>query len=100
MNFKAKDLIFIVLAILAVAVFFVFIAGKDSSGMENTTDIASAEKSSYTVEHNYVGNINNHKLHSIKCGSLPYEQNRVYFSTVEEANRAGYTDKHKECMGE
>lgn len=47
----------------------------------------------------YVGNIRNHKLHSINCENLPYEDNRVYFSTIEEAQAAGYTDKHYECMG-
>lgn len=47
----------------------------------------------------YVGNRRNHKLHSIHCDSLPYEDNRIYFSTIEEAEEAGYTDKHYECMG-
>ncbi|MDE5771448.1 MAG: hypothetical protein K2I06_07465 [Ruminococcus sp.] len=47
---------------------------------------------------NYVANKNSGKLHSINCDSLPYEKNRVYFSSVEEANNAGYTDNHKECM--
>ena len=46
----------------------------------------------------YVGNRRNHKLHSIHCDSLPYEDNRIYFSTIEEAEQAGYTDKHYECM--
>ncbi len=50
-------------------------------------------------EKNYVGNKNNHKLHSIECTQLPYEENRVYFSTVEAAHAAGYTDEHRECMG-
>ena len=51
-------------------------------------------------EKNYVGNVNNHKLHSINCTQLPYEENRVYFSTIEAAYAAGYTDKHYECMGQ
>ena len=46
----------------------------------------------------YVGNRRNHKLHSIYCDNLPYEENRVYFSTIEEAHAAGYTDDHYECM--
>lgn len=48
---------------------------------------------------NYVANKNSGKLHSIHCDSLPYEDNRVYFSSIKEANNAGYTDNHKECMG-
>ncbi|MDE6313369.1 MAG: hypothetical protein K2M46_07065 [Lachnospiraceae bacterium] len=49
---------------------------------------------------NYIANINSGKLHSIHCDSLPYEQNRIYFSTIEEAYEAGYTDKHRECLGD
>jgi len=48
----------------------------------------------------FVGNTRNHKLHSIYCDSLPYEENRIYFSTIDEAYEAGYTDKHYECMGD
>lgn len=47
---------------------------------------------------NYVGNLRNSKLHSITCTRLPYEKNRIYFSTLEEAFNAGYTDIHKECL--
>ncbi len=65
----------------------------DSSSSSSSV---SAEKS-YTAK-NYVGNKNNHKLHSIHCDSLPYEQNRIYFESIEEANSAGYTDQHKECI--
>ncbi|MCM1266309.1 MAG: hypothetical protein NC302_00270 [Bacteroidales bacterium] len=59
---------------------------------EEITDISA--------ERNYIANKNSGKLHSIHCDSLPYEKNRIYFSTVEEAQEAGYTDKHRECMGE
>ena len=48
----------------------------------------------------YVWNTRNHKLHSIYCDSLPYEENKIYFSTIDEANAAGYTDQHYECMGD
>lgn len=54
---------------------------------------------SLSTEKNYIANKNSGKLHSIYCDSLPYEQNRIYFSTIEEAHTAGYTDHHKECMG-
>ena len=65
---------------------------------------STSEEYSQNEEHeigikSYVGNRNNHKLHSINCENLPYEDNRVYFSTIEEAQAAGYTDKHYECMG-
>lgn len=38
-----------------------------------------------------IGNINSKKFHKENCGNLPYEKNRVYFDTVEEAEDAGYT---------
>lgn len=53
-----------------------------------------------TSQKNYVANRNSGKLHSISCDSLPYEKNRIYFETVEQAHAAGYTDHHKECMNE
>ena len=52
-----------------------------------------------TPEKNYIANKNSGKLHSTNCDSLPYEKNRIYFSTIEQAYSAGYTDHHKECMG-
>ena len=50
-------------------------------------------------EKNYIANKNSGKLHSTNCDSLPYEKNRIYFSTIEQAHNAGYTDHHRECMG-
>ncbi len=48
-----------------------------------------------SVENNvtgqYIGNKNSKKYHTISCGSLPYEENRVYFTSVQEAKGAGYT---------
>lgn len=49
---------------------------------------------------NYIANRNSGKLHSAHCDSLPYEENRIYFDTIEQAHTAGYTDHHKECMGD
>lgn len=63
------------------------------------TDSSSVSEVDSVFEKNYVANRNSGKLHSIYCDSLPYEENRIYFSTIEEANNAGYSDKHKECMG-
>jgi competence protein ComEC len=41
--------------------------------------------------YNYIGNKNTKKFHKPTCSSLPAEQNRVYFSTREEAIAEGYT---------
>lgn len=82
------------------------------TGGSSTTDSLSTTNSSSITESssnstagsvltkNYVANRNSGKLHSIYCDSLPYEENRIYFSTIEEANNAGYSDKHRECMGD
>jgi len=51
------------------------------------------------TSHNYIANRNSGKLHYYTCDSLPAEHNRVYFSSESEANSAGYTNAHKECMG-
>ena len=37
-----------------------------------------------------IGNINSKKYHTTNCGSLPQEQNRIYFSSEEEAVAAEY----------
>lgn len=71
-----------------------FESGSSSTSLSSSS--VSVEKSN--TAKNYVGNKNNGKLHSIHCGSLPYEQNRIYFESIEEANSAGYTDQHKECI--
>ena len=42
-------------------------------------------------EMTYIGNINSHVFHRETCGSLPAEENRVYFDTREEAVAEGYT---------
>ncbi len=53
-----------------------------SNGSSNTGDA--------TKEGSYIGNKNSKKLHRPDCSSLPKEQNRVYFSTREEAVGEGY----------
>ena len=47
---------------------------------------------------NYIGNKNSQVFHVPTCDSLPYEHNRVFFGTIDEALRQGYR-KHYECMG-
>ena len=39
----------------------------------------------------YIGNINSKKYHLSSCGGLPDEGNRVYFTTAEAAEAAGYS---------
>ncbi len=39
----------------------------------------------------FIGNKNSKKLHTPDCGSLPKEENRVYFDTYEEAVSQGYS---------
>ncbi len=68
------------------------------AGMMILTGCNSGDSSE--LAKNYVANKNSGKLHSVYCDSLPDEKNRVYFSSVEEANNAGYTDNHKECMSD
>ena len=65
-----------------------------------TTSTTELQTESMTApEKNYIANKNSGKLHSTNCDSLPYEKNRIYFSTIEQAHNAGYTDHHRECMG-
>jgi hypothetical protein len=62
-----------------------------------TTTTQTTNKSNIN-NRNYIGNKNSQVLHVSTCDSLPYEQNRVYFSTIPEALNKGYR-KHYECMG-
>ncbi len=41
-------------------------------------------------EYAYIGNVNSRKFHSPDCSRLPDENNRIYFTTREEAVNAGY----------
>jgi len=45
----------------------------------------------------YIGNRKNGKLHRSDCANLPDEENRVVFSTKEEAAAAGYDDFCGSC---
>lgn len=38
----------------------------------------------------FIGNTNSKKFHEKDCGSVPDEENRVYFNTIKEAEKAGY----------
>ena len=48
---------------------------------KHTADVEEAE---------YIGNVNSRKYHRADCSSLPEEQNRVYFKSIEGAKKAGY----------
>ncbi|MGE5418298.1 MAG: MBL fold metallo-hydrolase [Acidobacteriota bacterium] len=39
----------------------------------------------------FIGNRRSHKFHKAQCGYLPSSQNRVYFTTRDEAIEAGYS---------
>lgn len=49
-------------------------------------------------ETSYIGNKNTKVFHLLDCKSLPKEENRVEFKSIEEAEEAGYAG-HKNCVG-
>lgn len=49
-------------------------------------------------EEYYIGNVNSHKFHTPDCPNLPAQQNRVEFSTYEEAVAQGYSPCGN-CLG-
>lgn len=51
---------------------------------------SSKTNTNQTGEANFVGNANSRKYHLPDCGSLPDKENQVYFSTIREAEKAGY----------
>lgn len=72
----------------------------DSSESFGTSSESGGSSQTFTISTDkYIANKNSGKLHYYTCVSLPAEHNRVYFSSEAEANAAGYTDNHKECMG-
>ncbi len=46
----------------------------------------------------YIGNVNSHKFHTPDCPNLPAQQNRVEFSSYEEAVAQGYSPCGN-CLG-
>ncbi|MCI9079134.1 MAG: MBL fold metallo-hydrolase [Lachnospiraceae bacterium] len=50
----------------------------------------SAGKNNIKGKGAYIGNINSKKFHEKDCGSVPDEENRVYFNTADDAEDAGY----------
>ncbi|MEN3000247.1 MAG: MBL fold metallo-hydrolase [Armatimonadota bacterium] len=60
-------------------------------GTPAPTPIASAGKAAF------IGNRKTQVYHAPDCARLPKPENRVYFQSLEEAERAGYRP-HKECV--
>ncbi len=60
-------------------------------GKDKTEEKATQKPAESAVSGQYIGNKNSKKYHSTSCGSLPYEENRAYFTSVQEAEEAGYT---------
>lgn len=60
------------------------VADSDYAGTDEISGVSENESS-------YIGNSNSHKFHEPSCSYLPAEQNRVYFSTRDEAVNEGYT---------
>lgn len=54
-------------------------------------DAASPTVNAQDNIQNYIGNKNSKKFHLSSCHTLPYEKNRVYFTSRGEAINAGYS---------
>jgi len=63
-------------------------AVSDNTGSANKTEAQKTEA--------VIGNSNTKVYHSLSCGSLPSEKNRVMFSSAQEAENAGYRP-HSSC---
>lgn len=57
---------------------------------------SSASSASDSAQYSYIGNKNSHKFHRPTCSTLPNPENRVYFSSRDEAIDQGY-DACKRC---
>ena len=61
----------------------------------NTEGVSATEEHSedqgLAGEASYIGNLNSHKFHRPTCGTLPQEQNRIYFNSRETAVAQGYS---------
>lgn len=63
---------------------------KSSGTSKEKNKNSSKTNNSQTGVANFVGNANSRKYHLPDCGSLPDKENQVYFSTIREAEKAGY----------
>ena len=53
--------------------------------------VAETTQSTAVSEYACIGNLNSKKYHRLTCSSLPNEENRIYFTSAEEADEKGYT---------
>ena len=76
-------------------------AVSDGKTVQFTTERAAAadavDPTADSAPGGYIGNINSKIVHRDTCGSLPAEQNRVAFDSLEEAEAAGYR-AHSACL--
>ena len=56
-------------------------------------------ESTPTDKGSYVVNKTNGKIHINTCRTLPAEENRVYYASMEEVRAAGYSDLCRICQG-
>ena len=71
-------------------------------GFEVVAEETSAEVPTLVVkeiakENYFIGNINSKTFHATTCNSLPKEENRISFSSKEEAEENGYNG-HRTCI--
>lgn len=66
--------------------------GEDVSVSTEKTNRAVTNPTIEISNGTYIGNINSKIFHTIDCGRLPLEKNRIYFDSMEEAARSGYRE--------
>ena len=68
-----------------------FTTAKNNGVQTNPTENEKTTSDSTAVtEYAFVGNLNTKKLHRPTCRNLPTDENRIYFTTREEAIEHGY----------
>ena len=69
-----------------------FTTQRNSDAITNPTEADRTESDSAAVtEYAYIGNLGSMIFHTIECSSLPKEENRIWFTTRDEAVGAGYS---------
>ncbi len=68
-----------------------FTVSKGEGSVTNPTESDRTESTTAAVtEYAYIGNLNTKTFHLPTCSSLPKEENRIYFTTLDEALTAEY----------
>ena len=68
-----------------------FTTKKTAQQPVNPTEPSSTSSENAVTEYAYIGNVNSKTFHTPDCRSLPAEQNRIYFTSREEAVEAAYS---------